>query len=102
MVDFHGGCSEPGLASDRAADLRRRAAIAHDLFDRVTAVRRTLPQWGDREGWRGPAADLFTAAVVEQHDRLGREVARLDNVRTLLRAAATQADAEALALGGMP
>lgn len=77
-------------------------AIADDLFDRVAAIMRTLPQWGDREGWRGPAADLFTAAVVEQHDRLGREVFRLDTVRSLLRAAAIQAEAEALALGGMP
>lgn len=102
MGDDASGCPAPGSSADRAEELRRRARIADDLLDRVTTIRRGLPSGGDLEGWRGVAAELFCAAVEEQGALLGREVYRLDTVRSSLRGDATLVDAESLSLGGMP
>ncbi len=100
--DEANGCPVPGTTGDRAAELHRQARLADDLFDRVVAIKQTLPSTGDLEGWRGPAADLFAAAVDEQQALLGREVYRLESVRSSLRSAATVAEVEALARGGLP
>ncbi len=100
--DEANGCPVPGTTGDRAAELHRQARLADDLFDRVAAIKRTLPSTGDLEGWWGPAADLFAAAVDEQQALLGREVYRLESVRSSLRGAATVAEVEALARGGLP
>jgi len=96
------GCAAPGSTADRAAELRRQARLVDDLFDRVVAIRRALPTGHDLEGWRGFAAELFAAAVDEQGVHLGREVYRLDTVRSSLRADAYRVETETLALGGMP
>lgn len=102
MGDDAFGCPVPGSTGDRAAELRRQARLVDDLFDRVVSIRRGLPTGSDLEGWRGAAADLFAAVVAEQGARLGREVYRLDTVRSSLRADASHLETETLALGGMP
>lgn len=94
MVGDDGGCSPAGVGSARADELRRQARIVDDLFDRLGTVARTLPRVGDLEGWRGPAAELFAAAVHEQEAVLVREALRLDLIRTHLRGAAALADDE--------
>lgn len=96
------GCPTPGSTGDRVGELLRQARLVDDLLDRVASVRRTLPTTGDLAGWRGPAADMLAAAVDEQSAHLGREVYRLDTVRTGLRGEAAIAEAGALRLGGMP
>ncbi len=96
------GCPVPGSTGDRAAELRRQARLVDDLFDRVVAIRRALPTGADLEGWRGAAAELFAAAVDEQGARLGREVYRLDTVRSSLLGDADRVDAQTTVLGGMP
>lgn len=88
--------------ADRAAELRRQARIVDDLFDRVVSIRRGLPTGADLEGWRGAAAALFATAVDEQNAHLGREVYRLDTVRSSLRGEAALLEVESCALGGMP
>ena len=102
MGDDAIGCPAPGSTGDRAAELRRQARLVDDLFDRVVAIRRSLPTGADLEGWRGAAAEVFAGVVDEQGALLGREVSRLDMVRSSLRADAHHAENEALALGGMP
>ncbi|MBX9472144.1 hypothetical protein [Microcella sp.] len=102
MGDDAIGCPAPGSTADRAAELRRQARLVDDLFDRIVAIRRGLPTGADLEGWRGAAADLFTAAVDEQGAHLGRQVYRLDTVRSSLRADAYFIETETVSLGGMP
>jgi hypothetical protein len=96
------GCPGLGSTADRAAELRRQARLVDDLWERVVSIRRGLPTGADLEGWHGAAAELFAAAVDEQRALLGREVYRLDTVRSSLRADAFRIEAETLALGGMP
>ncbi len=102
MSDAMNGCSPAGVVADRAAELRRQARLVDDVYERIVAIRRALPHAGDLAGWRGPAADVFASAVAEHEAVLGREVTRLDGVRSHLLAAAALADAEAIARGGMP
>lgn len=102
MSDALIGCPAPGSTGDRAAELRRQARLVDDLFERVTTIRRSLPSGGDVEGWRGPAAEVFLAAVSEHEAHLGRSIYQLDSVRSQLLSAADLAEAEALARGGMP
>lgn len=96
------GCSPVSAANSRADEFRRQARIVDDLFDRLGAVVRTLPRAGDLEGWRGPAADLFAAAVHEHEVLLVRETLRLDSIRTQLRGAAALAEAELAPVRGLP
>lgn len=96
------GCPEPGSTADRAAELRRQARLVDDLWERVVSVRRGLPTGADLQGWHGAAAELFATAVDEQNALLGREVYRLDTVRSSLRGDAHRVDAETSAFGGMP
>lgn len=102
MVGDGGGCSPASAASARADELRRQACVVDDLFDRLGRVARTLPRAGDLEGWQGPAAELFAAAVQEQEVVLVREALRLDLIRTHLRGAAALAERESSILGAFP
>ncbi|MDO9589879.1 MAG: hypothetical protein Q7J04_01905 [Microcella sp.] len=102
MSEQGDGCSWQRSGNDHAEELRRQARVVDDLIERLGAVIRDLPWSSEVEGWRGPAADLFTAAVADQRAHLGREVYRLDSVRLQLRGAAAIADAEALAIAGVP
>ncbi len=94
--------SVPGFAADRAAELRRQARMVDELIERLGSVVNGLPVHSDHEHWRGPAANVFMAVIAEQHERLGREVQRLDTVRMHLLGSAAVADAETLAIGGPP
>lgn len=102
MVGDESGCSPSRTASTRAEEFRRQARIVDDLFDRLGTVVRTLPRAGDLEGWRGPAAELFAAAVHEHEVLLVRETLRLDSIRTQLRGAAALAEAEVVPGSGHP
>jgi len=102
MVNDVGGCSPAVSASSRAEEWRRQARIVDDLFERLGTVIRTVPREGDLEGWRGPAAELFAAAVHEQEVLLIREALRLDTIRTHLRGAAALAEAAIMPVAGLP
>ena len=91
-----------GSAADRAAELRRQARVVDDLIERLGAIVNGLPAPSDQHYWRGPAANLFMAAIAEQRERLGREVWRLDSVRMHLLGSAATAEAEAQRWGLPP
>lgn len=102
VVNDISGCPPAVSVNSRADEWRRQARIVDDLFERLGTVIRTVPRAGDLEGWRGPAAELFAAAVHEQEVLLVREALRLDMIRTHLRGAAALADAEIGPVGGLP
>jgi hypothetical protein len=75
-----------------AVDLRRQARLVDDLLRRVAMVIADLPSDAALGGWWGPAREGFLEAVERERGDLGREVYRLDGVRTQLEHAASLAE----------
>jgi hypothetical protein len=82
----------PLTGTHAATDLRRQALLVDTLLQRVAGVIADLPSDAVLSGWWGPARERFLEAVERERADLGREVYRLDGVRTQLQHAASLAE----------